>query len=115
MTGLAGAGCLGVSLPLLALGLSTGLSLTFAQGIVTAPCPTVGVGTAVIKFIPPPAVPLMIQGFATAAMVLPGSIQVATGIGIALTVVFTALVLPGVVAGASSPLPGAGPGVVKIL
>jgi len=114
-TTMAGSGILGVMAIPLATGLSIGIATGYAQGLVTTVNTGVGVGTGVAKFIPPPAVPMMIAGFASAAMSGISAVQLATAIGLALPIAFAPLVTTVVIAGAGSPLPGAGSGIGQIV
>lgn len=108
--GFASQGILGVFSPLTITGLSNGLSLAFAQGQILTKHPSVGTGAGIVKLAPPPATPDMISGFASVSMSGDGSRKIATAIGIALTTVFSALVLPTVIAGAGSTTAGGGVG-----
>ena len=108
-------GITGIMAPLTILGLSNGLSLGFAQGQVLTTHPMIGVGTGVCTFKGPPAVPSRLAGFASAGLVGTGMVQIATALGVALTTVFSSLVLPTPIAGAGSPASGAGTGTGKIL
>lgn len=105
--GFAATATLGPMAPLLALGLANGLQLGFLQGLVTMVQP-VGVGGGVAKVIAPAPIPTMIGGFASAGMVGPGSVKMATAIGIALTTLFGAYVFPVPILGPPSIVPLAG-------
>jgi hypothetical protein len=113
--GFAAQNILGVMAPLTIMGLATGLNLAFLQAAVVTAHPTVGVGACVCTFKSASAIPAMIAGFATQGMVNPGSIKMATAIGSALDIVFTALQLPSPIVGAPGPSPAAGVGVGTIL
>ena len=115
LAGFAASATVGTMAPLLAAGLSVGLNVGFLQGLITMAHPSVGVGTGVAKFIPTGAIPAMIAGFATAGMIGPGAIKTATGIGIAMTLVFGAYTLPVPIVGPPAPAPGAGAGIGKIV
>lgn len=97
--------------PLTATGLTNGITQGLAAlGLVTATWPNVGVGAGVAKFVGPSAVPLMVAGFASAAMTNTGSIQMATAIGIALDTVFQSFIMPVPIVGSPSIVPSAGVG-----
>jgi hypothetical protein len=115
LTGFTATGTLGVMAPLLATGLANGLNVGFLQGLITMVHPSVGFGAGVAKVIPKDAVPSMIAGFAAVGMTGTSSVKMATAIGIALTIVFTALTLPVPIMGAPGTLPGAGVGIGKIV
>jgi hypothetical protein len=115
LAGFAATGTVGIMMPSLALGLSVGLNVGFLQGVLTMVHPSVGLGAAVVKLVPAGAVPAMIAGFAAAAMVGPGAIKTATGIGIGLTTLFAAYTLPAPIVGPPNIAPGAGVGVGKIV
>ncbi len=106
---------LGPLSPLLITGLSQGLSLLFAQGIVQTTHATVGVGVGVARFTPPPGPPMLLLGMTEAGMVGGGPTKFAGALAIALTTIFSALTMPIVVAGTPNILPGAGPGIGKII
>ena len=115
ITCMAGSGIIGtMSIPL-ATGLSLGIATGYAQGLVVTINTGVGVGSGVAKFIPPPAVPQMIAGFASAGLTGISSVQLATAIGLALPIAFAPLVTTVVIVGAASPLPGAGAGIGQIV
>lgn len=107
LVGFAATGQVGPMAPLLALGLANGLSLGFLQGLVTMVQP-VGVGAGVAKVIAAAAIPSMIGGFASAGMAGPGSVKMATAIGIALTNLFNTYAFPVPIAGPPSIVPLAG-------
>lgn len=115
LSSFAASGLIGIMSVPLATGLSLGIATGYAQGLIVTVNPGVGVGTGVAKIIPPPAVPSMIAGFAVAGLIGISSVQLATAIGLALTITFAALVLPIVIAGPASPLPGAGSGIGQIV
>ncbi len=108
-------GIIGVFSPFFISGLSTGLNLVFLQGIVQTTHPNVGIGGGVVKFTPPPATPLLIEGLASVGMVGPGPAKLANAIGQGLGIVFSTLVLPCVVAGSPSPVASAGVGFGQIV
>lgn len=108
-------GLMGPMCPLFCLGLSTGITLSYVQGIVTTTHPTVGVGTATAKFVPSPAPPMMIQGFAAVGSTGDGPTRTATAIGLALMKTFSSLVLPMPIVGSPSPSGSSGVGTGKIL
>lgn len=108
-------GILGVYAPLTISGLGNGLSLAFAQGQILTTHASVGVGTGVVKLLPPPATMDMISGFASVEMTGEGSRRFATAIGTALTTVFAGLLLPTMIAGTGSTSAGGGTGFGGIL
>jgi len=103
-------GIMGVMAPLKALGLSNGISLALAQGVVQTINPIIGAGAGIAKFIPPPAIPQMIAGFAAVGMTGTSIVQMATAIGMALMQTFAVYVTPIVIVGAGSPTAGGGIG-----
>lgn len=111
----AAGGIIGVMSVPLATGVATGLALGFAQGLIVTVNAGVGLGSGVAKFIPGPGPPAMIAGFAAAGLTGTSSIQLATAIGLALTITFAALVAPIVIAGPPSILPGAGSGTGQVV
>ena len=108
--GFAAQGILGPMSPLTILGLANGLSTAFAQATVITTHPGVGSGTCSVKFTGSSAVPAMIAGFASQAMTTPGSIKMATAIGIGLDITFAAFATQSPIAGAPGPSPGGGAG-----
>jgi len=115
LSGLAATGNVGVRLPLLALGLANGLATGFLQGLITTQHPSVGVGTAVAKFVGASAVAGMISGFASVGMVGPGPTKIATGIGIGIHTAFAAFTIPVPIVGSASPIGASGSGFGVIL
>lgn len=115
LAGFAATGQVGVMAPLLATGLANGLALGFLQGLVVMTHPGVGVGAGVAKVIAVGAIPAMIAGFAAATMVGPGSVKMATAIGIALTLTFATYTLPIPIVGSPSIVPSTGVGIGKIV
>ena len=99
----------------LATGLSIGIATGYASGLIMTINTGVGVGSGVAKFIPPPAVPSMVSGFAAAGLTGTSAVQLATAIGIALPIAFAPLVGTVVIVGSASPLPGAGSGIGQIV
>lgn len=106
-------GLMGVMAPLKCQGLSVGMSLAFAQGIVTTTHPMVGTGACVCSFTPPAppiAVPIFVQGFALAGVTGTSIVQLSTAISMALFQTFTSYVLPSPIVGSASPTAGGGVG-----
>jgi hypothetical protein len=112
-TAFAAQAMLGPMAPLECVGLSNGLSLGLAEGLVVTTHPSVGVGAGVIK-ITGTAIPSMISGFASAGMTGPGAVKQATAIGMALDLTFTEFVLPTPIVGPPSIVASAGVGTGKI-
>jgi len=113
--GFAAQGIIGPFAPLTILGLSTGLATAFPQALILTNHPGVGVGTGIVTIKGSSAVPFMIQGFATAGMVTPGSIRKATAIGIGLDTAFAGFVIPTPILGGGGPVPSAGAGFGQIV
>lgn len=114
LAGFASFNMIGTMGPTIATGLANGLALAFGQGLVVTTHPSVGVGSAVAKFFAPPAAPVLVAGFAAAALNGQSLTQLAGAIGQALDVTFASLVMPIPVVGAASPTAGGGSGVGKI-
>ncbi len=115
LTGFAATGTVGVMAPIHAVGLATGLSVGFLQGLVVMTHPGVGVGAGVAKVLGVGAVPAMLAGFSAAGMVGVGAVKMATAIGIALTLTFATFVMPIPIVGPPSIVPGSGVGIGKIV
>lgn len=114
LAGFATHGMVGAMGPAIAAGLANGFVLAFAQGVVVTTHPSVGVGSAVAKFIAPPAAPFLAAGFVAAGMNGQALPQLADAIGLAFDLTFASLVMPLAVVGAASPTAGGGSGVGKI-
>lgn len=111
-------GLMGVMAPLKCQGLSVGMSLAFAQGLVVTTHPTVGTGTCICSFtppMPPIAVPLFVQGFALAGVTGIAVTQIATAISLALVQTFTPYVLPSPIVGPPSPVASGGVGFGSVM
>jgi hypothetical protein len=108
-------GLLGVMAPLKIVGLANGISIAYLQGLIQTLHTSVGTGVGVAKFMPPPAIPQMMAGFASAGIVGQGVVQIASAIGMALMQTFTMLALPIPIVGPPSPAPSAGTGTGSIL
>lgn len=106
---------LGPMSPLLINGLANGLSQVFAQATVITTHVAVGVGAGTVKFTPGTPGPILTQGMQEAGMKGDGPVKMGSAIGIALTIVFSALTLPLVVAGSPNIVPGGGVGFGKIV
>lgn len=115
VTGFASQAMSGTSVPSLCLGLSNGLVLALAQGLINTVHPTVGVGTGVAKFVAPSAIPFMSLGLASAGMSGTAVVSMASALGMALDLTFASLVLPIAIVGPTSPYAGVGVGTGKIL
>jgi hypothetical protein len=109
------AGVLGIMMPPMAVGLSIGLSASFAQGILSTIHPTVGTGAATAKLIPPQPLPFIQAGLKSVDITGSSSVNLATGISNALFVTFLALTFPVPIVGAPSISPSGGVGTGKIL
>jgi hypothetical protein len=108
-------GIYGPLAPLHILGLSNGISLTLAMGIITTIHPTVGVGVGVATFQAPPAMPFILKGFNDVGIKGDGPTKNANAIGQALNAVISALIVPVPIVGAPAPSPSAGVGTGSIL
>lgn len=115
LTSFLATGIHGVMAVPLATGLSTGIALGFAQGLIVTVNTGVGLGSGVAKFIPGPGPPAMIAGFAAAGLIGISAVQLATAIGLALTITFAALVGPIVITGPPSIVAGSGAGIGQIV
>jgi hypothetical protein len=115
LAGFAATATIGVMSPLLAVGLANGLQLGFLQGLLVMTHPGVGLGAGVAKVIGVGGVPAMVAGFASAGMVGPAAVKMATAIGIALTLTFGTFVMPVPILGPPNIVPGAGVGIGKIV
>jgi hypothetical protein len=100
----------GVFAPLTIVGLATGLVAGFAQGLIVTAHAGVGAGTGVVKIVGSSAVPFMIAGFASVAMVSPGSVKMATAIGIGIDTAFAAFTTVTPILGGAGPAPSTGAG-----
>lgn len=112
--GFAGMQILGPMAPLTILGLSVGITTAFAQANVVTSHPGVGQGTCVVSFGTSTAVGPMIAGFASFGLVTPGSVKMATAIGIGLDTTFASFTTVSPIVGApgSSAASGVGFGAV---
>lgn len=115
LAGMASKGLLGIFAPLLALGIANGLVLAFLQMLINTTHAGVGVGAGVARFQAPPAEGAMIAGFKQAGMKGQATEMKALALAQALNLTFAVLVLPVVIAGPPSPLPGGGVGVGNII
>lgn len=97
------------------IGLATGIAGALALGIITTAHPTVGVGTGVATFTPPPATPFMLQGFAAVGITGDGPTKNANAIGTGLMEALAALILPVPIVGSPAPAPSGGVGKGSIL
>lgn len=102
---------LGPMSPLNALGVANGISTGLAS-LATASVqhPGVGAGAAIMRIVGSSAVPALLKGFADAGLTGNGSVKMATAIGIGLDTIFQSFVMPLVIAGPPSIIPGAGSG-----
>jgi hypothetical protein len=109
-------GILGVSAPLLINALSLGLSQAFATALINTINPIVGVGAGVVIAIPNPAASIaaFIAGFASAGMVGPSSIPLATAIASGLDSALPSGTGIIAIAGSPSIIPTAGAGFGKL-
>lgn len=108
-------GIIGVMAPLTVTGLTNGIVTALATAIVSSTHPSVGTGSAVVRFSPGPSTQGMIQGFQSQQMNTPASIKMATAIAQALDIVFASLVLVSPIVGPSSPTGSSGVGSGSIL
>ncbi len=108
-------GLIGPMAPLEATGLSTGISLGLAQGVVTTTHPTVGAGAAVARVSGPPAFSSLMQGFSSVGITGPGASRKANAISTALMITLQSLVLPVPIVGAGGLSPSSGTGSGKIV
>jgi hypothetical protein len=108
--GFAAQAIIGPMAPLTVTGITTGLVQACALAQVISQHPGVGSGACTVTFGPYSAIPSMILGFAAVGMVTPGSIMMATAIGLGLDICFSSLSLPSPIAGPSGPSPAAGVG-----
>lgn len=115
LAGCAAFGNVGPMMPPFALGVATGLSLAFPQGIITTIHPTVGSGTGVARFVGPSAIPSMIGGFSSVGMVGPGSVKMASSIGMGIDIAFAAFTVPIPIVGSASPVGSGGTGTGTII
>jgi hypothetical protein len=115
LTAMASMGLLGIFVPSFVAGLSNGLSVAFLAMLVKTTHPGVGTGAGVGKYVPPPATPMMISGFASAGIVGDSAVRLATAIGMALTTTFASLVVPVAIVGSASPSPASGTGAGSIV
>jgi len=97
------------------LGLSTGLSLAFAQMLINTTHPSVGSGTAIAKFSAPPASSFMISGFARENMTGEGSVRKARALSQGLDRSIASLVIPVPIVGPAASAPSSGSGSGKLI
>ncbi len=108
--GFADQNILGISAPLLILGLANGLSLALATGLITTTHPSVGTGTGVVTFSAGPATQAMIAGFNAQGMNTPVSQKLAIAISQGLNSALSSFVTVTPIAGASGPVASSGTG-----
>ena len=108
-------GIAGAMMPTLATGLANGLSQGLSQGAILTQHPIVGVGTAVCKFVAPPATPFMLAAMSGSGLIGTLAPSIASAIGDALFQVFAAfsIVLP--IVGTPSQIPFVGVGTGRIV
>lgn len=107
-------GILGVSAPLLASAIASGLSAGLLPGVVSSTHLTVGAGVAVASFAPSPATPFILAGLTSAGLSGTSLPQLSSAIGSALTLSFASHVMtyPIVGAGSSTASGGVGSGTI---
>lgn len=101
---------IGVMAPPTILGITNGLVLAFASALVSTTHPSVGTGSAVVKFSSPPSAQAMIAGFASQGMNTPVAAKLATAISQALDTTFAALILVSPIVGPAGPTASVGVG-----
>lgn len=115
IAGFASFALIGIMSPVVATGIANGLMIGYLQGLTATVHPTTGVGSAVAKFIAPPAAPTIMAGLASAGMIGLSVPQLGAAIGMGLDLTFLAMVMPIPIVGAAAPSPGGGVGVGKII
>jgi hypothetical protein len=110
-SGFASMGILGPMAPLTITALTNGLATGWAAlALLQTNHPGIGTGAGVARITGPSAVPSMLFGFTSVGMPGDGPVKIATAIGIALDITFSAFFEPVPIVGASSPIGGAGVG-----
>lgn len=113
--GFTGQGIMGLLAPLTITGLTNGIVTSLAAALVKTTHPSVGVGTAVVRFSAGSSTQAMIQGFQSQGMNTSVSVKVAKAIAQGLDSALAALVLISPIVGASSPTGASGVGSGTIL
>lgn len=103
-------GILGLMAPAFIQGLASGLAQLYLQSFTNTVHASVGSGAGTAAFIPPPAAPPMISGFASVGMTGEGGIKTASAIARGIENTFRTLILPQPIVGAAGPAPSAGVG-----
>lgn len=106
---------IGMYMPAFMLGLANGLSGAFAQMLIKTQHAGVGVGSGVARFMAPPAVTSVFQGFSMAGLAGLDSPRKAAALGQALDMTFASLVIPVTIVGAAYATPSVGVGAGKII
>jgi hypothetical protein len=115
-SGFSSMGILGPMAPLTITGLTNGLCTGWlALALLQTNHPGIGTGAGVAKIVAPTAVPSMIFGFTSIGMVGDGPVKLATAVGIALDITFSAFVEPIPIVGSASPVGGAGVGFGSVI
>lgn len=110
-------GIFGISMPQLALGISTGYSLALSSAIVNTFHPSVGVGTGKLQIMPNTvaAISVFTQMFLAAGMTGPSVVPLATAVAKALDATLPLALGAVVIGGSPSIVPSAGSGFGKLL
>lgn len=115
VAGFSANGHTGTWMPIMALGLATGLTTIFAGTFTSTVHPGTGSGAGVATFTAPPAAGAFVSGFASAGMTGDGAIQHARGLAQGLQTTFASLVLAQPIVGPAGPSPGGGVGTGSII
>lgn len=103
-------GLAGPFMPLFVTGLSNGLTVAFAQMLVSTNHSSVGTGAGVATFKAPPAVKSITEGFTAAGLNGKATARKARALGVALDRTLASLVIPIAIVGSASSSPSTGVG-----